>query len=27
LLGTCHAWATDSPVVKREFPAFYTGGE
>ncbi|MHB1205197.1 MAG: DUF2889 domain-containing protein [Rhodospirillaceae bacterium] len=27
LLGTCHAWATDSPVVKREFPAFYTGSE
>jgi hypothetical protein len=27
LLGTCHAWATDSPVVKREFPEFYTGGE
>lgn len=25
LLNTCHAWATTSPVVKREFPAFYTG--
>ena len=22
-----HAWATDSPVVKREFPKFYTGAE
>ena len=27
LLGTCHAWATNSPIVKREFPAFYTGAE
>ncbi|MBX7198682.1 MAG: DUF2889 domain-containing protein [Rhodospirillaceae bacterium] len=27
LLNTCHAWATDSPVVKREFPKFYTGAE
>ena len=27
LLNTCHAWATDSPVVKREFPKFYTGTE
>ena len=27
LLNTCHAWATDSPVVKREFPEFYTGVE
>ena len=24
-LGTCHTWATDSPIVKRELPAFYTG--
>ena len=22
---TCHTWASDSPVVKREFPALYTG--
>lgn len=27
LLNTCHAWATDSAVVKREFPKFYTGTE
>jgi hypothetical protein len=27
LLGTCHAWATNSPVVKREFPEFYAGTE
>jgi hypothetical protein len=27
LLNTCHAWATDSPVVKREFPKFYTGAD
>ena len=25
IIGTCHAWASDSPVVKREFPQFYTG--
>ena len=22
-LNTCHSWATDSPIVKREFPEFY----
>jgi hypothetical protein len=26
IIGTCHAWASDSAVVKREFPQFYTGG-
>lgn len=25
VLEQCHAWATDSPVVKREFPDYYTG--
>lgn len=25
LLETCHAFATDSPVVKRNWPEFYTG--
>jgi hypothetical protein len=25
IIGTCHAWASDSEVVKREFPRFYTG--
>lgn len=25
LLDTCHAFASDSPVVKRRWPAFYTG--
>lgn len=25
LLESCHAFATDSPVVKRRWPAFYTG--
>ncbi len=25
LLETCHAFATDSPVVKRYWPEFYTG--
>jgi hypothetical protein len=25
IIGTCHAWASDSEVVKREFPQFYTG--
>ncbi|MBL4819688.1 MAG: DUF2889 domain-containing protein [Gammaproteobacteria bacterium] len=25
ILGTCHAWAADSPVVKRNAPKFYTG--
>ncbi len=24
-LNTCHTWATNSPVVKREFPEFYRG--
>jgi hypothetical protein len=24
-LNTCHTWATDSPVVKREYPEFYRG--
>lgn len=24
-LNTCHTWATDSPIVKREFPEFYKG--
>jgi hypothetical protein len=24
-LNTCHTWATNSPVVKREFPEFYKG--
>ena len=27
LLNTCHAYASDSPVVKENWPAFYTGGE
>ena len=26
-LGTCHALATDSPVVKDQWPEFYTGGD
>lgn len=26
LLGTCLAYAPDSPVVKRQWPQFYTGG-
>lgn len=25
MLGTCLAYAPDSPVVRRDFPAFYTG--
>jgi len=25
VLNTCHAWASDSAVVKREFPNFYSG--
>ena len=25
VIGTCLAWAADGPVVKREFPEFYTG--
>jgi hypothetical protein len=24
-LNTCHTWATNSPVVKREYPEFYRG--
>lgn len=27
LLETCHAFATDSPIVKRDWPEFYTGEE
>lgn len=27
LLDSCHAFASDSPVVKKEWPAFYTGPE
>ncbi|MCP5368927.1 MAG: DUF2889 domain-containing protein [Hyphomicrobiales bacterium] len=26
MLDTCHALASDSPVVARQWPAFYTGG-
>ncbi len=25
LLNTCHAFASDSPVTKRNWPEFYTG--
>ncbi len=25
VIDGCHAWAADGPVVKREFPAWYTG--
>jgi len=25
VLDTCHAWATDSPIVKKNAPKFYTG--
>ncbi len=25
VINTCHAWASDGPVVKRDFPEFYTG--
>ena len=25
LLDSCHAWASDSPVVEKRFPMFYTG--
>ena len=25
LLDSCHAWASDSPVVAKRFPAFYAG--
>jgi hypothetical protein len=24
-INTCHTWSTDGPIVKKEFPAFYTG--
>jgi hypothetical protein len=24
-LNTCHTWATNSPIVKREYPEFYKG--
>ncbi|WP_413204237.1 DUF2889 domain-containing protein [Rhodospirillum sp. A1_3_36] len=27
LLNTCHAFRTDGPVVRREMPKYYTGGE
>ena len=27
IIDSCHALASDSPVVKREWPAFYTGPE
>jgi hypothetical protein len=27
VLDTCHAWASDSPVVKELAPKFYTGGD
>ncbi|MBQ14153.1 MAG: DUF2889 domain-containing protein [Gammaproteobacteria bacterium] len=27
VLDTCHAWATDSPIVKEIAPKFYTGSE
>jgi hypothetical protein len=27
ILDTCHAWATDSPVVKKNAPKYYTGDE
>jgi endonuclease IV len=25
LLDTCHAFASDSPITKQSWPAFYTG--
>ncbi len=25
LLDSCHAWASDSPVIAKRFPEFYTG--
>lgn len=25
VLNTCHAWSTDSPVVRKNAPQFYTG--
>ena len=27
VIDGCHAWASDGPVVKTEFPDWYTGGE
>lgn len=27
ILDTCHSWASDSSVVKREMPEFYTGSD
>jgi hypothetical protein len=27
VLNTCHAWATDSPVVKKHEPDYYTGDD
>jgi hypothetical protein len=24
-LSSCHAWASDSPVIAKRFPEFYTG--
>ena len=26
VLGTCHAWASDSPVVRENAPRYFTGG-
>lgn len=26
LIDSCHAWASDSPVVKKRYPEHYTGG-
>jgi hypothetical protein len=25
LIGSCHAWASDSPVIEARFPEYYTG--
>jgi hypothetical protein len=25
LIDSCHAWASDSPVIAKRFPEFYTG--
>ena len=25
LIDSCHAWASDSPVIARRYPEFYTG--
>lgn len=27
LLDSCHAWASDSPVIARRYPEFYTGSD